>query len=69
MLNLGSPSGSQGKKKPFYMRGKTQSKTSQHSNIQSNAIQSVCVLVSCYLCVCPAEGMYYIGTVNSCACA
>ena len=34
----------------------------------------VCVLVSCYLCFCPAEGMYFIGAapamwpaVNSCA--
>ena len=36
------------------VRGKTQIKTSQYRNIQSNAI--VCVLVSCYLCFCPAEG-------------
>ena len=37
------------------MKGKAQIKTSQYHNIQSNAIYIVCVLVSCYLCFCPAE--------------
>ena len=61
MLNLGTQC-------PFWFPGKKTALTcGEKPKVKPASVviyRAVCVLVSCYLCFCPAEGMYFIGAAT-----